>query len=252
MSEEKDRFSPRIEAIETQWSMIRRAHHGTFVSGNEAKNAMVMRYSAAIRSYIRAMTRNDEEADELSQDVVVRMLKGDFGGADPDRGRFRDLLKVAVRNMVKNHWAKQNRRRTVDFDVEETGDRGTTEESFQDPWLDGWKSNILTNAWDALNAYQDSRSGSVAYTVLKLRAEYPDVDSRELASILSRKTGREFKPDTTRQQLRRARVRFAEFLVEEVAQGLEEATPDRIQDELISLGLYEQIRDVLPEDWTNR
>ena len=44
--------------------------------GSDARNMLVMRYSPAIRSYVRAMTKNDEEADELSQDVVV---------ADPQR-----------------------------------------------------------------------------------------------------------------------------------------------------------------------
>jgi len=251
MSDSDDNFSPRIDAIETQWSMVRRAHQGTMVSGGDAKQVLVMRYSSAVRGYVRAMTGDDNEADELSQDVIVRILKGDFAGADPDRGRFRDLLKVAVRNMVRNHWAKKNRRKTVDFEMSET-ENLSGENDQADPWLNSWRHNLLENSWSRLKDYESDKKGSVAYTLLKLRAENPKDDSPTIAQKLSEKVGKEFRPDTTRQNLRRARIRFAEFLVEEIAQGLEEADPSRIQEELICLGLFEHIRDVLPEQWTQK
>ena len=249
--ESADRFAPRIEAIETQWSMVRRAHQGTLVSGGEAKQTLVMRYASSIKSYVRAMTGSEHEADELSQDVMVRILQGDFAGADPNRGRFRDLLKVAVRNMVKNHWAKQNRRKTVDWEVDEAEQAaGGTEDDPQDPWLPTWRHNLLEHAWNRLEQFQAERPGNIAYTLLKLRSEFPQDDSPTLAQRLSDSIGKEVRPDTTRQNLRRARLRFAEFLVEEIAEGLDSAEPARIQEELIALGLYESIRDVLPEKWT--
>lgn len=248
MADSDDQFAPRIDAIETQWSMVRRAHHGSLASGGDAKNSLVMRYSPAIRGYVRALTKDDAEADEISQEAVVRILSGDFAGADPERGRFRDLLKVAVRNMVRNHWAKQNRRKASDIDEIYTDDVGQEDDQL-DPWLDSWRVNLLELAWAALKDYEHQREGRVAYTVLKLRSEFPTVDSQELAAKLSEATGNECRADTTRQQLRRARIRFAEFLVEEISQGLATAEPDRIQEELISLGLYESIKDVLPKKW---
>ena len=66
----------------------------------------MLRYSAAIRRYMRAILQDHARADELAQDAVVRLLSGDFAGADPNRGRFRDLLEVSVRNMARNHWEK--------------------------------------------------------------------------------------------------------------------------------------------------
>ncbi len=80
-------------------------------------------------------------------------------------------------------------------------------------------------------------------------ADLERVEPVRLGGKLSQIVGKPVRADTTRQQLRRARLRFAEFLVEEIAQGLETAEPDRIQEELIALGLYEHIRDVLPDDW---
>lgn len=48
----------------------------------------------------RPMLIDAANADELSRDVVMKLLRGGFAGADPGRGRFRDLPKVAVRNQV--------------------------------------------------------------------------------------------------------------------------------------------------------
>ena len=236
--------SPRLDVIETQWSLVQRAHQGTIVSGNDARQALVMRYSPAIRSYVKAITRDDQEADEISQDVVVRLLQGDFAGADPQRGRFRDLLKVAVRNMVRNHWDKQNRRRGVDYDLQLMQDDDTPTES--DDWLVHWRTNVLEIAWSALERYQRTHAGSIAYTVLRLRADAPQDNSEQLAARLSQQLGKEIRSDTFRQQLRRARVRFAEFIVEEIASGIDRADPIRIQEELICLGIYEHVKDVLP------
>jgi hypothetical protein len=57
------------------------------------------------------------------------------------------------------------------------------------------------------------------------------------------------RADAGRQILRRARLRFAEALVNEVTLGLAEPTPPRIAEEFASLGLLEHIKDFLPADW---
>ncbi|HEY6564892.1 MAG TPA: sigma factor, partial [Pirellulaceae bacterium] len=236
MSDSEEAFVPRLDIIETQWSLVQRAHQGTMTSGNDARRSLVLRYSSAIRSYVKAMTRNEQETDEIAQDAVLRLLRGDFAGADPNRGRFRDLLKVAVRNMVRSHWDKEKRRQGVNYDVSLMQD--TERESEGDPWLGNWRSNVLDLAWSALEQYQRTHAGSIAYTVLKLRADHPTWNSQELSNALSQALGQEVRPDALRQQLRRARVRFAEFVTQEVAHGLAEPTPDRIQEELICLGIY--------------
>lgn len=247
MDSDEPKFAPRLENIETQWSLLQRAHHGTIVSGNDARKSLVLRYASAIRSYVKAMTGNEADTDELSQDVVVRLMKGDFAGADPDRGRFRDLLKVAVRNMVRNHWDKSNRRKGVNYDLALAADQA--EGASEDPWLDGWRKNIIDIAMGRLEAYQHQHDGNISHSVLKIRMDFPDLDSTGLAEKISTEQGREINAATYRQQLRRARIRFAQYLVEEIANGLDTSDPQRVQEELISVGLFEHIKDVLPDEW---
>ncbi len=231
----------RFDQIETRWSLVRRAHSGSSSSASQALGDLVLRYSKAIRGYVRAMTRDDFQADEVAQDILVRMLKGDFAGADPQRGRFRDLLKTALRNMVRNEWGRRQRQTGADLDLDKLPDESEPQD--EDPWLAAWTANLLELAWSDLEDYDRSHPGSVAHALLRLRMSHPDKDSGQLAELLSQNTGRHIQPAALRQQLRRARMRFADYLVREVADGLDNPTGERIDDELIALNLFEYVRD---------
>lgn len=237
----------RLESMVTRWSLVRVAHDASTVSAGKARNELVLRYSDAIRSYIRGIVRNDASADEIAQNAVLRMLSGDFAGADPNRGRFRDLLKVAARNMVRSHWAKENRRRPAQHDVEQLADDGGPDDA--EEWVSGWRQNALDLTWKALENFEQSQPGSSAFTLLKLRAAYPDATSDELAERLGEILGAKVTAEATRQKLRRARVKFAELLLDEVADGLQQPSPDDVEEELAALGLIEYVRKLLPPEW---
>jgi len=237
----------RIDAIPTQWSLIRDAHSaGAPHSAAAARQALVLRYAKSVRRYVGGIVKQADDADELAQDVIVRLMKGDFGGADPTRGRFRDLLKTAVRNMVHNYWAKSNRRKTADAELDLVA--GTDD---PDPaWEQSFQSNILDHAWAALKAFEKSNPTNPAHTLMKLRTEFPDATSDQLAEKLGVKLGKAIRADACRQMLRRARLKFAEALVDEVRMGLADPAPDRVAEELAHLGLLEYVKDFLPDDWT--
>ena len=245
-----DEFSLDLGNIQTQWSLIRKAHQASLVgeSASAARQSLVMRYAPAVRRFVQVIVRDPNMADELSQDAMIRILRGDFAGADPNRGRFRDLLKTAIRNMARNYWAKENRRSSADFDLSLLDDDGQETQKLDEEWTSQWRENTLSNVWDKLLDWQESSETSVAHTVLKLRSEVPDASSTELAERLSESTGRQYTPANTRQLLRRARVKFVEILVSEVADGLESPSPDDICEELVALGLYANVKDLLPAE----
>ena len=199
----------------------------------------------AVRRYVGAMLSSSQEADDVTQDLVVRFLAGDFAGADPQRGRFRDLLKVAVCNMVRSHWAWENRRRGVALDI----DRVPADEDDSDQcWAVEWRQSVLDLVWKALEQHQQARPGSMAFTLLRLRTAYPDDSSDQLAARLSEQTGQALRAHAVRQKLR-ARVQFADLLISEIAKGLDAPTVEKIEDELAELGLIDHVRTLLPDDW---
>jgi RNA polymerase sigma factor (sigma-70 family) len=243
-------FAPQIDGLETRWSLLRRAHLDQGVEAVEARNFLVLRYAGAIRGYVQALTRHDADADELAQTILVKLIEGDFGAADPNRGRFRDLLKVAIRNLVRNHWDKHNRRQRIDRHLAET----TPQESAEAPeaesvWNDKCRETLIENAMSRLERLQQEQPQSIDYHVLRLRSSFPEDDSTSLAAKLSELIGRTVNAAAYRQQLKRARQRFAEFIIEDITQGLDQPSPNRVQEELIDVGLYEYIRDVLPPNW---
>jgi DNA-directed RNA polymerase specialized sigma24 family protein len=235
----------RIDAIATHWSLVREAHAaGKPQNATMARQVLVLRYARAIRRYIGGIVKNTTDADELAQDVILRLMAGDFAGADPNRGRFRDLLKTAIRNMVHNHWAKANRRRPVDVDLAlvESDSGGLDAE-----WDNAWRQTVLDHAWAALKEHQRTNPGSSDFTLLQMRRDFPDLDSEGLAAKLAAQTGNPVRSDTCRQMLRRARIRFSEFLLQEVGAGLTEPSKDRVAEELAALGLLEYLHDFLED-----
>lgn len=234
----------RLDAITTRWSLIRQAHTGDR-NAEAARSALVLRYAKSVRSYVGGMVKNKEDADELAQEIIVRLLKGDFAGADPTRGRFRDLLKTAARNMVRNFWEKESRRRPVDADL------GLVAESDQadDPWLASWQKVILDQTWGLLRDFERANPKKPAHTILRLRTDFPDDSTEQLAIKFYQKTNMSVRSDAFRQLLRRARLKFAELLIDEIKLGLDDPSPARIEEELAALELLDYVRDFLPPDW---
>lgn len=234
-----------LAQIATQWSLLRLAHEDTIAGSAAARQTLLMRYNRAVRRFVGLLVRDPQMADDVAQDAMVRMMRGDFAKADANRGRFRDLLRQALRNMVRNHWARENRRAGEPLDEEQFA----ADDAPEDPWLAEWTSVVLETTWRGLEDFQKQTKGSLAYTVLRLRTDFPDDDSEQLAARLTTVVGRTMNAAATRQQLRRARLRFAQLLVAETARGLTNPTPAAVEEELMSLGLMEYVRDFLPTDW---
>lgn len=238
----------RLDGINTHWSLIREAHAGGLPqSATLARQALVLRYAKSVRRYIGGIVRNSEDADELAQDAVMRLMKGDFGGADPHRGRFRDFLKTAVRNMVRSHWQKSNRRRGADVELDALAGADDERDAL---WEEEFQSNVLDQAWAVLREFERRTPTNPAYSIMKLRTEFPEATSDELADKLGVKLGKPVRADAGRQILRRARLRFAEALVDEIGSGLAEPTPENVAEELAQLGLLDHVREFLPKDWS--
>ncbi|WP_010587041.1 RNA polymerase sigma factor [Schlesneria paludicola] len=233
-----------IEVIETRWSLIQHAHSsGQPESASDARRLLVLRYSPAIRRYVGGIVRNDDLADELSQELLLRLMRGDFGGANPSFGRFRDFLKMAIRNLARTAWQKSQRRKTVDVELDLIGsDAG---DSADREWTDQWRKSVLDHAWNRFLMDQGGKS-TAGYQALKLKMEFPDADSDELAERLSHQTGTAIRADNFRQILKRARTRFAAHLFDEVRAGLESESIASLEEELSALGLLDFVRHDLP------
>jgi DNA-directed RNA polymerase specialized sigma24 family protein len=236
----------RLEFISTIWGDVLKAHAGPGQEPARARQALVLRYNKGIRAYVGALVRDDHAADELAQEVVVRLLRGQFASASPERGSFRRMLMVAARNLARTWWTRSKRRAGAPLEVDIAAPADTAADEEADA---AWRQTLLDMAWRALERHERQNEGSFGYTLLRLRADHPDDESDALAGRLSAKLGRPVRADAVRQQLRRARVRFAQLLLEEVARTLDEPTPERVEEELRESGLWPYVDGLLPDDW---
>jgi RNA polymerase sigma factor (sigma-70 family) len=233
-----------IEAIQTRWSLIRSAHLDAKPdTAQEARRILVMRYAPAIRRYIGGILQQDDQADEIAQEVMLRMMRGDFAGADENKGRFRDFLKMALRNMVKTSWRKANRRQTVDLQAEQLP--ADEDRALEEQWTATWRRNLLDNTWNRLHTDQAGITASHQFKALRMRVDFPEESSTELAKRLSSDVGERISSENFRQLLRRGRVRFAHHLIDEIRAGLGDESEERLQDELAELELLELVKDYL-------
>lgn len=232
----------RLTQLTTQWTMIFRAHTGTPEDAAAAQVDLMDRYSGAIQRYLLAAVRDPEIADDLNQEFALRFLRGDFHRADPSRGRFRDFVKRALHNLVTDHWRRQKTRpRPLGDALPDRADPSAPDPDFDRRFVESWREAVLARTWNALLALE-RQSGQPYHTVLALRVRRPELRSPELAELLTAKLGRPIAAGALRMALQRARDRFVGFLLEEVAAGLTDPTPEEVESELIELGLHGYVK----------
>jgi RNA polymerase sigma-70 factor (ECF subfamily) len=235
-----------LSQIQTAWSVVRRAH-GDHTAVHAAQQSLLDRYGGAVRRYALAALRDEDAADEVSQEFALRFVRGDFGNADPERGRFRAFVKTIVYRLIVDYQRRQKKRSregpmhsNIAEHVAESDESVGDDIAFQSSWRD----ELLARCWQKL-ADEEQRTGKPHHTVLRYRVDHPELHSPELAVGLSEKLGKPVNAGAARVLLHRARDSFAELLLDEVVQSLADESLDEAEEELIELDLLEYCRPAL-------
>jgi len=244
---DEDSLQGRLSRISTTWTLLVRARQGTDSQAHQALVALVRRYQGAVYRYLLCAVRDPDVADELFQEFALRLVRGSFGHADPRRGRFRDYVKTALVHLVTDYWKRQHKRpATLDASVVQPVAPSDESVDAENQFRDSWRAELLARAWQAL-ADAERKGGQPYYSVLRFRAENLTVSSSEMAARLSETLHpqRPFTDVGMRKMLQRARTRFAELLIDDVGHSLGPCAPERLEEELIELGLHAYCRSAL-------
>ncbi len=234
-----------LSHISTLLTLVSRAHH---VGGDEvaaAQRQLLERYGGAIRRYLLGALRNPDAAEDLFQEFAYRFLHGDLRRADPERGRFRDYVKGVLFHMVADYHKKRQRLpRQMASDCSDPPVICEPDAEQEEAFLSSWRDELLARTWTALAA-SDQAHGQSFHTVLRFRAEHRELRSHEMAEQLSGVLGKSLTAAGVRKTLDRARDRFADLLLDEIAQAISNPTIDQLEQELIDLNLLEHCRSAL-------
>jgi RNA polymerase sigma-70 factor (ECF subfamily) len=230
-------FGQELSRISTEWAIV--YDPGEFVH----------RYATAVQKYLNALIRNPHDAEEVGQDFFLFVTEHGFPRAKRERGRFRDYLKTAVRNSALTFLRRKRLPTRGDSEMlESMADQGPPVIPDQE-WITQWRQCLMDRAWRSLEEHQQQAPDNIYYTALRLMMTSPGEDSKALAAKAARIVGRPITAEAFRKQISRARRKLAGFIVREIAQSLDNATPTQVEEELVDLGLIEYVRDFLPPDW---
>jgi RNA polymerase sigma-70 factor (ECF subfamily) len=230
----------RLSRLSTDWSVIERAHRGAKGAARAAQELLLLRYGPPIRRYLGRILKDPEAVEDLFQEFGIALVEGKFGRADPHRGRFRDYVKVSLRNLVSKYYDKRNHAPRALGDAGPALEQLVTRPGADDSLDEEWRDTLLDRAWSAL-----AEANPRGYEVFRFMSEHHELSSQELAAKLIERLGRAFTAMSVRQTIHRARKQFALFLIEEVGHSLVTPTADTVARELADLGLLEYCRPML-------
>jgi RNA polymerase sigma-70 factor (ECF subfamily) len=237
--------TPEFSRISTNWELLFQAHRGQGGEAFEAQRLLLQRYCGAVYHYLLTNVHDRDAAEELSQEFALRFVRGDFWRADPRRGRFRDYVKASLYRMVIDH---HRARRSRPLPLPEGSPPAAAQEPADDQaekeFVSHWRRQLLNCAWEELARVQ-AETGQPYHRLLNWRVEDPGVSAARLAERLGQELGRPFTEVGIRQLLYRARTRFAELLIAEVARSLQTSETAAVEQELADLELLAYCRPAL-------
>ena len=239
--------SHRLSSLTTLWSVVCQANQEGDVAARVAQQHLLDRYGGAIRRYLLAAVRDEDAAEELFQEFALSLVQGKLGGVDPNRGRFRDFVKgVLCHQVAKYHKRKQRVGQPLGSQQPEVAVYAPSLSELDHTFVASWRDDLLARCWASLSAIEQ-QTGQPFYTVLRFRAEHPDLSSAQMAEQLGEQIGKSLNAPAVRQILHRARDKFAHLLLDEVAQALAQPTREQLEQELLELGLLEHCRAALQQ-----
>ncbi len=107
-----------------------------YQQGNrEAVSQLLERHARRVRDYVRMMVKDNDVADDLTQEVLIKVVKVLDEGRYTDKGRFLPWVLRIAHNRVLDHFRAQKQVKTVSessagFDI--LGSKNFAEPSIED------------------------------------------------------------------------------------------------------------------------
>ncbi len=226
----------------TRWSLVARASEGEGADARAALEELCGAYWYPLYAYLRRRGNTADEAADFVQGFFAALLEKDYvAQADPERGRFRGFLMVAVRNFASKERAKARALKrgggattlSLDFDDGERryAREPATQETPEALFERRWALTVLERAMTRLAESQRRGAPAKAERFEALRP-YLAGGGGDAAAVSYREVGEPLGMSETavKVAVHRLRQRYRDILRDEIAQTVED--PSEIDDEI--------------------
>ena len=112
----------------------------------EAVSQLLERHARRVRDYVRIMVKDDDVADDLTQEVLIKVVKVLDEGRYVDKGRFQPWLLRVAHNRVLDYFRAQKQVKTVNesssgFDI--LGSKNFAEPSIEDTIISEQQAEVV-------------------------------------------------------------------------------------------------------------
>jgi hypothetical protein len=219
----------------THWSRVARAGDSTALA------ELCVAYWYPIYALIRRKGHTPEQSLDLTQSYFARLIeKGTISAADPTRGRFRSFLRADCTFFLSNSrdhdqaLKRGGSLRVVSIDSADAETRFRLEPSHNDTperlFERDWALSLIERAMGRLERHYQGSRAEVFQRLKPILTNEP-----EAARFAQLATEWKTTKGALRTALHRLRARFAEELRLEIAETLDDPTPEAIADELRDL-----------------
>jgi RNA polymerase sigma-70 factor (ECF subfamily) len=221
----------------THWSAVLQAGQGNSPGADAALSRLCQTYWYPLYVFVRRKGQNPEDAQDLVQGFFARLLEKNYlRGADPEKGKFRSFLIVALKRYMAKEWDRANRlkrgggAKVLSLNEENTefryraepADALTPEKAYERHWA----MTLLDQVLARLEAESAADGKAELFAELKgvLSGEKGFGSYEKIAEKLGMSQG------AIRVAVHRLRQRYRELLRLEIANTV--SSPEEIEEEL--------------------
>jgi RNA polymerase sigma factor (sigma-70 family) len=230
--------APRPAFVTTHWSLVLSACDRESPQSAAALEKLCRVYWYPLYAYIRRCGQSKENAEDLTQAFFARLLQKKFlESAQPERGRFRSFLLVALKRFMANEWERAHAQKRGGFQTQIPLDTELAERKFQSEITAAeippdraferrWAMTLLERTMSRLRA-EFERAGKISeFDRLKifLTADKKEIPYPSIATELGMNEG------ALRVAVHRLRRRYRELFREEITHTLAEG--ESVDEEL--------------------
>lgn len=227
----------RPQFVTTHWSVVLQARDKAAPGSDQALETLCRTYWYPLYAFVRASGYPPPTAQDLTQEFFARLLSKDYLRAvDPEKGRFRTFLRMALKRFLANEWDRLRAQKRGGLQTHLSFDTSLAEERFQDErggalspdriYDRRWALSLLTEALGRLEREYSSagKSGQWQHLEPHLMQDRAALPYAEIAVRLQTTEG------AARVALHRLRKRFREIFHETIADTV--ADPAGVESEM--------------------